>query len=69
MDSQESVIDFSKICRLCLTEDSSMSSIFKDEDSYNSVSLPVKIMACVSIEVSFLCINIQTFREMFHVSK
>lgn len=53
MAIEESVIDFNKICRLCLMEESVMSSIYNEQDKHSStVPLPLRIMACVSIEVS-----------------
>ncbi|KAK6620719.1 hypothetical protein RUM43_011014 [Polyplax serrata] len=55
MAIQENVLDFNKICRLCLTEDSVMSSIYNDDGKHSSsVSLQLRIMACVSVELNSL---------------
>lgn len=62
MDITDNTLDFNKICRLCLTEETVMSSIYNEDDTEtNSVPLPLRIMSCVSVEVStiyksvFLC--------------
>jgi hypothetical protein len=41
-------MDFSEICRLCLSEEGEKFQIFQDVDE---VPLPLRIMACVSVEV------------------
>jgi hypothetical protein len=45
-------LNMSKLCRLCLLNEGIMSSLFKDEKKSATAD---RIMACVSIEVSFLC--------------
>lgn len=49
--SEAQVLDFEKICRLCLLEKRSMSSIFSKKKSDKKVPLPVRIMSCASLEV------------------
>lgn len=49
MDREEVAVDFNKICRLCMCEESKMTSIFIEQSG--AVPLPLRIMACVSIEV------------------
>lgn len=52
MEVGNSVLDFNKVCRLCLSEETVMSSIYSDADNLSTtVPLPLKIMACVSVEV------------------
>lgn len=49
----EMLLDFKKTCRLCLHQDSCLTPIFNEADiSDTSLSLPSRILACVSIEVS-----------------
>ncbi|KAL0275792.1 UNVERIFIED_CONTAM: hypothetical protein PYX00_003536 [Menopon gallinae] len=53
MEVRSSVLDFNKVCRLCLSEETVMSSIYSEADNLSStVPLPLRIMACVSVEVS-----------------
>jgi hypothetical protein len=44
-------LNISKLCRLCLVNEGTMSGIFNDEKKSATAD---QIMACVSIEVSFL---------------
>jgi hypothetical protein len=41
-------MDFNEICRLCLSEEGEKFQIFQD---FELVPLPLRIMACVSLEV------------------
>jgi len=43
-------LNMSQLCRLCLLKDDTMSAIFNDGKNSETA---VRIMACVSIEVSF----------------
>lgn len=49
------LLDFSKTCRLCLHQATELSPLFPETEPTDEAvaSLPSKIMACVSIEVSF----------------
>jgi hypothetical protein len=47
-DFDETHMDFNEICRLCLSEEGEKFQIFKHVDD---VPLPLRIMACVSVEV------------------
>lgn len=47
-DFDDTPMNFSEICRLCLSEEGEMFQIFQDVDE---VPLPLRIMACVSVEV------------------
>ena len=51
--SDGQIFDFEKICRLCLVEKRSMSAIFSKKKSDKKVPLPVRIMSCASLEVSY----------------
>lgn len=47
------------VCRFCLTQDDSLTNIYSTKSNTNSqVSLSMQIMACVSIEVRFLWMNL-----------
>lgn len=48
------ILDFDKICRLCLLEKTSMLRIFAKKKRNNTTPLPIRIMSCASLEVSFL---------------
>lgn len=49
-DEQEEVIlDLNELCRLCMTKEDQLVSIFEND---GPVSLPLRIMACVALEVS-----------------
>ena len=43
-------LNMSQLCRLCLLKEDTMSAIFNDEKDSETAD---RIMACVSIEVSF----------------
>jgi hypothetical protein len=47
------MFNISKLCRLCLLKEGTMSAIFDEKKSATAD----RIMACVSIEVSFLCVK------------
>lgn len=47
-DFHDTRMDFSEICRLCLSEEGEKFHIFQDIEL---VPLPLRIMACVSLEV------------------
>lgn len=49
---KESLSDI-KLCRFCLTQDSSLTSLYDRSRDPILVTLPLKIMACVSIEVKY----------------
>jgi hypothetical protein len=44
-------LNISKVCRLCLLNEGTMSGIFNDEKKSATAD---RIMACVSVEVSFV---------------
>lgn len=50
MAKEDLPFDYNKICRLCMTEEPKMMTIFTEEPGI--VPLPLRIMACVSIEVN-----------------
>lgn len=55
MDVNEAqVIDFEKICRLCLHEKQILTEIFESAAIENHLTIDQKIMACASVEVSLL---------------
>ncbi|XP_069702449.1 zinc finger protein Paris-like isoform X1 [Periplaneta americana] len=47
-DFDDAAMDFNEICRLCLSDEGEKFPIFQD---VNEVPLPLRIMACVSVEV------------------
>lgn len=47
--NDENAVNLNEFCRLCMTRDSVNIDIFDDNES---VSLPLRIMACASLEVS-----------------
>jgi hypothetical protein len=47
-DFDDTPMNFNEICRLCLSEEGEKFQIFEDVDD---VPLPLRIMACVSVEV------------------
>lgn len=42
------------VCRFCLSQDDALTNIYSTK-SNSQVSLTIQIMACVSIEVRYLC--------------
>jgi hypothetical protein len=50
-DFYDTHMDFSEICRLCLSEEGEKFHIFNNVDD---VPLPLRIMACVSVEVGLI---------------
>ncbi|KAI8429923.1 hypothetical protein MSG28_000394 [Choristoneura fumiferana] len=67
---KESLSDI-KLCRFCLTQDSSLTSLYDRSRDPILVTLPLKIMACVSIEVfpsdkmpSYICERCRTFMDI-----
>jgi hypothetical protein len=55
-----------KICRLCMSQTGVMVHIFEaPETKEHSVPLPVRIMMCVSIKVSFLVDEYVCCHNMF----
>jgi hypothetical protein len=50
-DFNDTQLDFNEICRLCLSEEGEKFQIFKNVDD---VPLPLRIMACVSVEVGLI---------------
>ncbi|GBP88385.1 Zinc finger protein 112 [Eumeta japonica] len=52
MDNRKDALRSVKVCRFCLTEESKLSNIYnRSRVSKNAVTLPLQILACVSIEV------------------
>lgn len=47
------VLDFDKICRLCLLEKTSMLRIFSKKKQNNTAPLAIRIMSCASLEVRY----------------
>lgn len=67
---KESLSDI-KLCRFCLTQDSSLTSLYDRSRDPILVTLPLKIMACVSIEVfpsdkmpSYICERCRVFMDI-----
>ncbi|KAK6642296.1 hypothetical protein RUM44_014019 [Polyplax serrata] len=50
-DEESEILDFEKICRLCLLEKTSMLRIFTKKKRNNTAPLPIRIMSCASLEV------------------
>ncbi|EEB14428.1 conserved hypothetical protein [Pediculus humanus corporis] len=48
---ENEILDFDKICRLCLLEKTSMLRIFTKKKKNNTTPLPIRIMSCASLEV------------------
>lgn len=53
-NSQENSFDIDALCRLCMTRDGVTIDIF---DNSENASLPLRIMACVSLEVNMNIVN------------
>lgn len=53
-EEESEVLDFDKICRLCLLEKTSMLRIFAKKKRNNTTPLPIRIMSCASLEVSYI---------------
>lgn len=51
LQEENEVLDFDKICRLCLLEKTSMLRIFAKKKQSNITPLPIRIMSCASLEV------------------
>lgn len=47
-------LNISEICRLCLTHEERMLPIFDNKAGGQAPPLPVKIMTCASVKVSFV---------------
>nr|CAD7448920.1 unnamed protein product [Timema bartmani] len=53
MDREKNIsFDFNQICRFCLSQGGVMSAIFDDDGENSTISLPSKIMACASVQLS-----------------
>jgi len=50
-DIDDTPLNFNEICRLCLSEEGEKFQIFQYVDE---VPLPLRIMACVSVEVGLI---------------
>lgn len=49
-EPQEVIIDLNELCRLCMAKEDPLVPIFNDDDP---IPLTLRIMACVSLEVSY----------------
>lgn len=63
---EKEVLDFEKICRLCLLEKGSLLRIFAKKKRNNTTPLPIRIMTCTSLEVS--CILLEASTGWLHQS-
>ncbi|XP_063547172.1 RE1-silencing transcription factor-like isoform X2 [Cydia strobilella] len=71
MEKRKESLSDKKLCRFCLTQDSSLTSLYDRSRDPILVTLPLKIMACVSIEVfpsdkmpSYICERCRVFMDI-----
>lgn len=57
-ENDKHVINFEKICRLCLQEKRTLTEIFETMADNNNLTIDQKIMACATIDVSAFQIKI-----------
>ncbi|XP_037300508.1 RE1-silencing transcription factor isoform X3 [Manduca sexta] len=77
MESRKESLSGLKICRFCLTHDDTLVSLYKKSRiPKNAISLPLKILSCVSIEVypsdkmpSFICGRCKFFMDLSYEFK
>lgn len=77
MDIRKESLSALKICRFCLTQDETLSSLYQRERMpKNSVTLPLKILSSVSVEVfpsdkmpSYICNRCKVFMDMTYEYK
>lgn len=57
METRRESLSVLKLCRFCLSQDYTLTTLYgKKRAPKNVISLPLKILSCVSIEVSInLC--------------
>lgn len=54
-DPSDLAVNINELCRLCLAREETMVPIFDGDD--DDVPIPLRLMACVNIEVIILCIH------------
>lgn len=51
-DDSDVIVNLDDLCRLCLAKEEQLVPIFNDDEP---IPLPIRIMACVALEVKYYC--------------
>lgn len=71
MEARKETLSSFKLCRFCLAQGDTLTSIYEKRATKNNVNLPLKILSCVNIEVfpsdkmpTYICARCKFFMEM-----
>lgn len=62
-DNSEIILNLDELCRLCLTKEDELIPIFNEEEP---IPLTLRIVACVSLEVSIFSNKCKIFQNKWH---
>uniref|UniRef100_A0A2A4J6W9 C2H2-type domain-containing protein n=1 Tax=Heliothis virescens TaxID=7102 RepID=A0A2A4J6W9_HELVI len=71
MEARKETLSSFKLCRFCLAQGDTLTSIYEKRATKNNVNLPLKILSCVNIEAfpsdkmpTYICARCKFFMEM-----